>query len=302
MIWGDILKTLMVFAAGLAAGRLSRPFAGWALTRLARPFGGQPAAVRRLSRPCGILIMCAAWHFGLKLAGAPPEWQAFLVKPMLAVLGFGLIMIGWQLLDILESYFQKLFSAKEKDTLHKHFLPYGKKVLKIAAAIVVALFILQNAGFNITSLLASLGIGGIAVALGARETLRNLFGGIVIVADKPFAAGDWILCSGIEGTVQDIGFRSTKVKTFYDSVITIPNAAIADSTVDNLGRRSARRTRFTLSLNFKTSPEEMEAFVEGIRNILLSNSHSRKDYFQVYFFRPWRVGAGGFCEFLFKSL
>lgn len=300
MIWSDILKTLMVFAAGLAAGRIFRPFAGYALTRLAKPFGGQPAAVRRLSRPCGLLIMCAVWHFGLKLAGAPPEWQALLLKPMLAVLGCGLILIGWQLLDILESYFQKLFSAKEKDTLHKHFLPYGKKVLKIAAAIIVALFILQNAGFNITSLLASLGIGGIAVALGARETLRNLFGGIVIVADKPFAAGDWILCNGVEGTVQDIGFRSTKVKTFYDSVITIPNAAIADSTVDNLGRRSARRTRCSLSLNFKTSPEEIDAFVEGIRNIILSNSHSRKDYFQVYFSGLGDSGLEIFVNFFLK--
>ena len=285
MIWNNIFYALVVFTGGLAAGHLSRPLIGLIFSRLAKPLNKETGdSIRAISKtPCALLIMCAVWHFGLKFVSAPPEWQAFFLKPILAVLGCGFVMIGWQFLDILESYLKKILSAKDEDTLHKHFLPYGKKILKIASAIIIALFILQNAGFNITSLLASLGIGGIAVALGARETLRNLFGGLVIMADKPFAAGDWILCSGVEGTVQDIGFRSTKVKTFYDSVITIPNAVIADSIVDNLGRRTARRTRFTLNIAYDSSPEQVEAFAEGIKNIILSNSHARKDYFQVYF-------------------
>ena len=302
MIMNNVLFGLIVLGGGFAAGRFAGPLIGLMLSRFARPFGGEAEkTARALSRtPYSLLIMCAVWHFGLKFAGAPQEWRVFLAKPVMIVFSCGFMMIGWQLLDILERYLQKILSSKERDTLHKHFLPYGKKILKIAAALIIGLFALQNIGFNITSLLASLGIGGIAVALGARETLRNLFGGLVIVADKPFAAGDWILCNGVEGTVEDIGFRSTKVKTFYDSLITIPNAAIADSTVDNLGRRKARRTRFTLSLNFETAPEEMEAFVEGIRNILLSNSHSRKDYFQVYFSGLGDSGLEVFVNFFLK--
>ena len=122
-----------------------------------------------------------------------------------------------------------------------------------------------------------------AVALAAKETLSNFFGGFTVIVDKPFRVGDWIVCNEVEGTVEDIGFRSTKVKTFYDSLLTIPNSVIADSIIDNLGKRKARRARMTLDITYDTPPEKVEAFVEGIKNIIQSNTFTRKDYYQCYF-------------------
>ena len=138
-------------------------------------------------------------------------------------------------------------------------------------------------GFNVTSLIASLGIGGIALAFGAKETLSNLFGGLNIIADQPFSVGDYISCKKIEGTVQDIGFRSTKIKTFYDSVVTIPNALISDSIIDNLGKRQYRRVRFTLDITYNTPGEKIESFVSSITDIIKQHPLTKKDSFQCYF-------------------
>jgi len=142
---------------------------------------------------------------------------------------------------------------------------------------------LQNIGLNVNSLLASLGIGGLAFALAAKESLSHFFGGVSVILDKPFYVGDWIVCEGVEGVVTNIGFRSTKIKTFYDSVITVPNSHLANFTIDNLGKRTARRTRITLDLTYDTPPEKIEAFVEGLQNIIKSNPRTRKDYYQCYF-------------------
>ena len=233
--------------------------------------------------PLFLLLFCLGWFIGLQFINAKPELEVFLVQPIKWIIGYGIILFLYHVLDLLEFYIKKAFTTRERDSLHKHLIPYSKRILKIIIIIVAVLIILQNSGINVTSLLASLGIGGLALAFGAKETLSHLFGGITVIIDKPFVVGDWIVCDKIEGTIEDIGFRSTKLKTFYDSVVTVPNAIIANSTIDNLGRRKARRTRFTLDVTYDTSPEEIEAFLEGIKNIILSNKLTKKDYYQVYF-------------------
>ena len=224
---------------------------------------------------------------GFQFIQIEEKWKDFLSAPLKFILSASLLLLIWNIIDILESLMSASLEKKEeanfKGSITKNILPYSKKILKSLAFIIVALVFLQNVGFNVTSLLASLGIGGIALALAAKETLSNFFGGVSVILDKPFAVGDWIVCKDIEGTVKDIGFRSTKVKTFYDSLITIPNSVLSDSVIDNLGKRQARRTRFVLDITYDTSPEKIEAFVEGLKQIIKSNSHTRKDYYQCYF-------------------
>ena len=136
---------------------------------------------------------------------------------------------------------------------------------------------------NITSLVAGLGIGGIAIALAAQDTIRNLLGGATILADKPFHVGDWVVLGGYEGTVEQVGFRSTRIRTFADSQITVPNARITDTEVNNMGRRTWRRYSTTLGLAYHTDPDRIQAFVEGVRAIIRSNEAMRKDYYIVEF-------------------
>lgn len=240
--------------------------------------------------PYSLLVFWLICSVGFSLISVEEKWQAFLYQPLKVILAYSLLLLSWQFLDVLEKLIalnlkEKNDKAKVKyaDSITKHLLPYTKRILKILIAIISVLLLLQNSGFNVTSLLASLGIGGVAIALAAKDTLSNFFGGFTVIADKPFSVGDWIVCNNVEGTVEDIGFRSTKIKTFYDSLLTIPNSVISDSIVDNLGKRRARRTRITLDITYDTSPEKMEAFLEGIKNIIESNSCTRKDYYQCYF-------------------
>jgi len=136
---------------------------------------------------------------------------------------------------------------------------------------------------DIGALLAGLGIGGIAIALAAKDTVANFFGAITVLADRPFEVGDWIILGPIEGTVVDVGFRSTRVRTFYDSLITFPNALLITKHVDNLGRRKYRRFKTTLGVNYDTPPDKLESFIEGIRELLRTHPYTRRDYYHVYF-------------------
>jgi MscS family membrane protein len=133
------------------------------------------------------------------------------------------------------------------------------------------------------SLLAGLGLGGLAFALAAKDTAANVFGSIMILWDRPFVVGDWIRVGAAEGTVEEIGFRSTRIRTFYDSQISVPNSQMANVEVDNLGRRLYRRTRQILGVTYDTSPEKMELFLEGLKNIIKASPVTRKDYFHVVF-------------------
>ena len=166
---------------------------------------------------------------------------------------------------------------------HQSFFAFFRKTLSFLIFIVGGLMIIQNLGYNVTSILAGLGLGGLAVALAAKDTLSNIFGSLVILFDRPFAVGDWIQFDKIEGTVETIGFRSTQIKTFYDSVVSVPNFTIANAQIDNMGKRKFRRTRFTLGITYSTPPEKIQNFIKGIQDIIQKHPKTKKDYYQVSF-------------------
>ena len=119
--------------------------------------------------------------------------------------------------------------------------------------------------------------------MAAKDSFSNILAYINIMMDRPFSAGDWICFNDMEGTVIEVGMRSCKLKTFYDSVISVPNATLASVHIDNMGKRKARRTRVYLGIQYNTPPERIEKFIEGIKQILLDNPSVKKNYFQVYF-------------------
>ncbi|MAK55990.1 MAG: mechanosensitive ion channel protein MscS, partial [Pusillimonas sp.] len=156
---------------------------------------------------------------------------------------------------------------------------------RLAAFIMVPglmVYAAHKAGIPAYSVITGLGIGGLAVALAARETLANLLGSMMIMFDRPYQIGDYIRLGDDAGTVEDIGFRSTRIRTFHDSVLSLPNANCVSMPVDNLGRRVYRRVSTTIGIRYDTPPERIEAFVEGIKEIVRANSYTRKDFFHVY--------------------
>ena len=284
----SFLFLLLTFGGAVFVSRYSAPVVGLLIKKfsLFLPSDMRAYLKNQSQLPYSLFILWLFCYFGFQFISMQSKWELFLKSPLSFLLTLSLLLMSWNFLDLLEQFIiLKLKKRKDgvSDSFSKHLLPYLRKILKTLVAIFAILICLQNLGFNVTSILAGLGLGGVAVALAAKETLGNFFGGFTVIIDKPFSIGDWIICNNTEGTVEDIGFRSTKVKTFYDSVLTIPNSVIAGSVIDNLGKRQSRRTRITLDITYDTSPEKIEIFVEGIKNIIQSNPHTRKDYYQCYF-------------------
>ncbi|MDZ7772257.1 MAG: mechanosensitive ion channel family protein [Balneolaceae bacterium] len=192
------------------------------------------------------------------------------------------VWLFYNLSNVFSEYLMKMTSRTESK-LDDQLVPLLRKTLKVFVLVIGIIFILQNHGINVASLLAGLGLGGLAIALAARETLANFFGSITIFTDKPFQVGDWIVTDKVEGTVEEVGFRSTRIRTFYNSLVSVPNSKLADSAIDNMGLREYRRLRTVLNLTYDTTADQMEAFTEGIRELVRGNEHIRQDFFEVHF-------------------
>jgi MscS family membrane protein len=131
-------------------------------------------------------------------------------------------------------------------------------------------------------LVTGLGIGGLAFAFAAKDTIENFFGSVTVLLDRPFEVGDWVIVGDTEGTVEELGLRSTRIRTFYNSQVTVPNATLVRATVDNLGRRAYRRWKTYLGVQYDTPPETLLAFTEGIRELVRQHPYTRKDFYQVW--------------------
>jgi MscS family membrane protein len=144
-------------------------------------------------------------------------------------------------------------------------------------------FVADTLDVEVSSLLAGLGLGGLAVALAAQDAVKNLFGSLMILTDRPFSVGDWVVVGDHEGIVEDVGFRSIRIRTFYNSLITLPNSNLISSAVDNYGARRVRRWSTKLGIAYDTPPPKIEAFCEGIRELVREHPATWKASYQVWF-------------------
>jgi len=181
-----------------------------------------------------------------------------------------------KVIDVLVEHYLAPLTAKTQSKLDDHLLPFVRKFLKIIVILIGVIFIIKNMGYDVTSLIAGLGIGGLAFALAAQPLLSNLFGGLSIIADKPFQVGDRVrIDNKYEGTIKEIGMRSTVLKTYTDTLVHIPNNVIATTAVENLsiGNNKSVRFTFNIGLEYNTSNEKMEEAIDIIKNILESNKN-----------------------------
>ncbi len=170
------------------------------------------------------------------------------------------------------------FAEKFGKELSMEVASFINKSLKAFIVILGIVAILQEWGINVSALLASMGLGGLAFALAAKDTAANLFGGLSILADRTFKIGDWVLIDGkIEGIVEDIGIRTTKIRTFEKSLITVPNSVIANSPVENFSRRENRRIKLLVGLTYDTPKETIQKIVKEIKQMLLDHPHIDKN-------------------------
>lgn len=161
--------------------------------------------------------------------------------------------------------------------------PFLSKAVRFIICALAALIVAQEWNYSISGLLAGLGLGGLAFALAAKDMLANIFGGLIILLDKPFVIGDWIQAGDVEGTVEDMNFRSVKVRTFAQAVVTVPNMLLSNEPITNYSRMGKRRITFRLQLRRETEPERIKACAEDIRKLLLENAGVEENSADVAF-------------------
>lgn len=166
-------------------------------------------------------------------------------------------------------------------SIDSQLIRLGMRLVATILSVAILVIGAQHLGIPAYSVIAGLGVGGIAVALAAKDSLANLLGSLLIMFEKPFRVGHWIKLGDTEGIVESIGFRSTRIRTFYNSLVSIPSNTLVNSTVDNMQMRHYRRVRTTLNISYDTPADKVEAFIEAIKQLVLDNPHTRKDRYRI---------------------
>lgn len=192
-----------------------------------------------------------------------------------------LVLVLFKTIDLLMIRYMKFVSGKEIP-LGEQFAPVLQKLLKAIAMAVGILFMMRSLGVNLGALLAGVSIAGLALALAAQDTVKNFFGSIMIFLDQPFKVGDRISVDNVDGVVELVSIRATRIRTFDNSLVYIPNGKLADSIINNFGLRVYRRYRTMISITYDTPTELIDAYVEGLRKLIAMHPYSRKDFYQVY--------------------
>jgi MscS family membrane protein len=217
--------------------------------------------------------------FGLHIASIFIEIDKVIIIFTKSMLILSLFWFMFNLINSFEKDILKFFNKKISQEIGLFFVKAFKAFI-IALGVVA---VLQNFGINVSAFIASLGLGGLAFALAAKDTAANLFGGFAILTDNIFKIGDWVRIGSVEGTVEDIGMRTTKIRAFDKRLIVMPNATIANSAVDNFSRRDRRRIKMRVGLTYSTTPEQMQIILKEIREMLQNHPMIHEDPLFVYF-------------------
>lgn len=238
--------------------------------------------IENIKSPVALLLATLVWYLSLKLLRFDGDVLGFFHTVLKITLSVGLVWTLYSLMDVLSEYLKSL-AAKTESSLDDQLVPLLSKTLKIVVLIFSVLVAIQNIGINVMGVLAGLGIGGLAFALAAKDGIANFFGSLMILMDKPFQVGDSIVVNGSDGIVEEVGFRSTRIRTFYNSVVSIPNAEMMNAKIDNMGRRNYRRLNIRLGITYDTRTQKVQEFVSGIRNLASENPMVFKDNMQIFF-------------------
>lgn len=211
-----------------------------------------------------------------------PKTEPFIQLFFKSFLTFVIFWILFRMVDKFSTLFN-FFSAKVGKELNDDIQNFLTKTLRILVIALGIMAILQEWGINVSAFVASLGLGGLAFALAAKDTVANLFGSLVIFSDRPFQVGDWVETPSVDGTIEEIGIRSTKIRNHAQALVSVPNAVMANTTITNWSRMGKRRVRTRIGLTYSTSAEQMLAVVADIKEMLQNHPDIHQEVIVVNF-------------------
>lgn len=240
--------------------------------------------------------------FGIILAGI---WYAFsrlnFTESVDLWLGHAMrfvitLNVAWFITRLFDALFQEYLvplAEKSKSDLDDQLLPIARRGTKIVVWSLAVIIALNNAGYDVGAALAGLGIGGLALAMAAKDTVANIFGGFTVFTDQPFKLKDRIKIDGYDGNVQEIGIRSTKLVTLAGRLVTIPNSTFSDTPVENLSAEPSRKIALDIGLTYDMSPEQMKEAMDTLKAIAEKHESTEEKVL---------VGFNGFGDFSMNIL
>lgn len=208
--------------------------------------------------PVKVIVFVLFLHVGLSVFQWPSMVEHWLSTSLKIVVAFSLTYAGLKVVDIAVGAWRQRAAVREDQSLNQQLLPMVRKALKGVILVVASLVTLDNVGINITTLLASLSIGGLALGLAAQDTVANLFGAVAVLLDQPFKVGDRVQFENVDGVVETIGLRSTRIRNLDGFLVTVPNKTMGNATITNVTSRPTVRTLMTFGLTYDSAPEQIE--------------------------------------------
>ena len=217
--------------------------------------------------PFIVAVFVVASFVVLKKLNIQAEWMIHVFRAYGVLFALNVV---WFLVDLINDILDKVYerSTKNKDKkIDINIIKTAKKAVSVFLWFIGIIWALDALGVDVKALIATLGIGGVAIAFAAQETVKNVIGGITIIVDRTLRIGDTVNVSGVEGTVEDIGLRSTKVRAYSGRIVTIPNSKLVDTNIENITTEPTRKVVCKLGLTYDTTPDKMEEALDILKNL-----------------------------------
>ena len=229
--------------------------------------------IEALRKPLHVFFVTVGSSLGFTIIDTP-SWGEEIFKIIITALqAISMWCLIWFLLNLIKTVFTPMaLEQAKKNGIHfgEMLVPILMSILRAILMVIGVLFVAQNMGYSISSLLAGLGLGGAAIALASKDTLSNIFGSFVILFDQPFDIGDWVTIDGISGTVEDISMRSTKIRTFDDTLVVIPNQLLTTTKIDRRGKVKTKMD-CNFGVQYSTSVAQLREIISGIEHYIESH-------------------------------
>lgn len=222
----------------------------------------------QIKLPLSILVWVHGMYFALVFLMQEDFSIAVMTRAIVIVIGLGFF---WAIIIVSDVFFMATGKRmrKRSSSSTANLIDFLRRVVKTVIIIIAFLSILSNCGLNVNTIVASLGIGGMALAFASQDTIANFFGSVSIIVDRPFTVGDWVKTSQCEGNVEVIGFRSTRIRTFRKTLVSIPNSILAKESIENCTKMPARKVVQTIGVTYSTSSSQMGKLLEDLREAII---------------------------------
>ncbi len=273
---GNELWRYLIFCAFIIGGVLIGRIIHWISSTIMKAKAEKTESkvddiiVGLIEKPFVFLLVIGGIFFGSKFLNVSAGFSLFISNVISILL---ILDIAWFIVFILEAiltHYITPLTEKSKTTMDDALMPILKKVVRFIIFFIALIVIIDRFGYDVTSLVAGLGIGGLAFAFAAKDLLANLFGGAAIFTDKPFKLGDRIKVGDNDGFVREIGLRTTRIETFGGTQIIIPNSQVADSVIENISKERMRRVKITVGVTYDTNYKNMQKAKKILEEAIIS--------------------------------